>query len=337
MRRFDRQDPPAFWAGYVVRWLGLLSRPEAEAPSAKDKLQQWQVASQKLAKWFHDTVRPAGEPSLCAYCDGTLKEQSPETIDHFVPEHRCPQAGLTWANLYPACSSCNSSYKRTRWSWHVVRPDLDPVDKWFDLDPESGALRVAPEFERQAGVRRRVNRTIKLFNLNEPTRCRARRTVIRNVSNALTSHDWAHVDDMRQNGPYRFVLERVLHDLGGAPTGGGAGRASGLGRTPLHSAATGGRAAAGGALAARPPRGGRSEKMQPAPVPGPRPKHPQGRQGFSRSIGMAAGLAGTALGSAGGGGGALTAGGLAAGACLVEAALCTSRCRRSDTISSSSP
>jgi uncharacterized protein (TIGR02646 family) len=215
MRRFERQPPPDFWASYVVQWLELRARLGAQAPTAKDKLKQWQVRQRKLAAWFHDTVRPAGEPRLCAYCDGQLVEQSPQTIDHFVPEHRCPEAGLAWSNLYPSCVSCNSSYKKTRWSWHLVRPDLDPVGQWFDLDPESGKLRVAPEFERQASVRRRVNRTIRMFDLNEPTRCRARRTVLRNVTNALFSHDREHVSAMRQGGPYRFVIERVLRDLGG--------------------------------------------------------------------------------------------------------------------------
>jgi uncharacterized protein (TIGR02646 family) len=215
MRRFERQAPPDFWASRVERWLEVLAQPGVNAPSAKDKLQQWQVKNRKLATWFHDEVRTAGEPRLCAYCDGTLNEQSPETIDHFVPEHTCPALGLTWSNLYPACTSCNSSYKRTRWSWHLVRPDLDPVEHWFDLDPESGKLRVAPEFEQRASVRRRVNRTIKLFNLNEPTRCKARRTVIRNVSNAYFSHDREHVNDLRRDGPYRFVIDRVLRDLGG--------------------------------------------------------------------------------------------------------------------------
>jgi uncharacterized protein (TIGR02646 family) len=215
MRRFERQPPPDFWAGRVALWLDMLSQPGAEALSAKVKLQQWQVKSRKLSRWFLDTVRAAGEPRLCAYCDGTLIQQSPETIDHFVPEHRCPQAGLTWDNLYPACTSCNSSYKGTRWSWHLVRPDIHPVEQWFDLDPESGELRVAPEFQRQAEVRRRVNRTIRVFNLNEPTRCKGRRDVIRNVSNALMSHDRAYVNDLKQQGPYRFVIELVLRTFAG--------------------------------------------------------------------------------------------------------------------------
>jgi uncharacterized protein (TIGR02646 family) len=213
MRTLERQPPPGFWAGHVKRWLELLAGARAQAPSAKDKLKEWQVDKRKLAKWFHDTVRPADEPRLCAYCDGVLVEQSPQTIDHFLPEHVCPQAGLTWENLYPSCVSCNSSYKGTRWSWHLVRPDLDPVEKWFDLDPLSGELRVAPEFEHQAGVRRRVKRTIKRFNLNEPTRCRARRTVLRNITNALLGHDREHVEEMRRGGPYRFVIERVLRDF----------------------------------------------------------------------------------------------------------------------------
>lgn len=215
MRRLERQAPPDFWAKYVVRWLDLLTKPRAEAPSAKAKLHQWQVDGRKLTTWFHDGVRPAGEPRLCAYCDGPLTPQSPQTIDHFLPERRCPQVGLMWENLYPAGVSCNSHYKGTRWSRHLARPDIDPVERWFDCDPESGKLRVAPEFERVARVRRRVNLTIKLFNLNEPTRCKGRVRVFRELTNALVSHDRAHVDEMKQSGPYRFVIERVLRDLEG--------------------------------------------------------------------------------------------------------------------------
>lgn len=121
------------------------------------------------------------------------RESSPETIDHFIPEHAAPKLGLWWSNLYPACSFCNNTAKRTKWSCHMLRPDVDLLPRegeadveaflrFFDFDPEDGRLSPAPDTDPV--TRARVRLTIGIFHLNEPTRCLARRNRWRDLLNA---------------------------------------------------------------------------------------------------------------------------------------------------------
>ena len=85
-----------------------------------DPINDWKHQKRSLGDWFHECVRPVGEPRMCAYCDGSLTEQSRETIDHFLPRHEFPELTLSWVNLFPACDRCNSKYKRSQWSCRLV-------------------------------------------------------------------------------------------------------------------------------------------------------------------------------------------------------------------------
>lgn len=119
MRAFTRRREPDFWGIYERRWLY-----ETKGPSVKPL--HWERGKQTLAAWFHERVRPEGEPRRCAYCDGPLALESPETIDHFIPEHACRALAMTWENLYPACVACNSTFKGTRHSCALVPPMSSP-------------------------------------------------------------------------------------------------------------------------------------------------------------------------------------------------------------------
>jgi hypothetical protein len=123
---------------------------------------------------------------------------------------------LSWANLYPACYSCNTLHKRTQWSCHLLRPDADLVSpeedrsfvavfkKWFDFEPMTGALSPAPDAPRS--VRARVRLTIRVLGLNERTRCDARRNRWQDLRNAVKHpSDDLRLEEMARLGPYRFV------------------------------------------------------------------------------------------------------------------------------------
>jgi hypothetical protein len=144
--------------------------------------------------------RKLGPPVAC--------ERELQSFPHAIPESVVPELGFTWDNLYPSCSLCNTKYKGTRWSWHVVRPDKDPVLAWLDCDPETGELRCAPEFEINGSVRRRVKRTIRLFGLNADERCRARKRMIAELNRVDVEHRWEHFADYLKCGPYRLVFYR---------------------------------------------------------------------------------------------------------------------------------
>lgn len=171
MRRFVRQAAPPFWWERFERWLTLATR-ERRPP-----LHDWQHENKTLAQWFHETVRAEADDRTCAYCDQHLAVSSTDTIDHFVPVHACPGLGLAWDNLYPTCSFCNSTLKGPRWSWHLVRPDLDPVEEWLEIDWETGMLRPSPTLVAHPGIRRRVRRTIAMLGLNAGGRPKQRRDI----------------------------------------------------------------------------------------------------------------------------------------------------------------
>ncbi len=88
----------------------------------------------------------------CAYClmpDDRLGGEDGMTVDHFRPESRYHDLRLAWANLYYACSVCNSQYKRDyptleeeRAGKRFVDPCEEDYDDHFRLvpDPVTGAL-----------------------------------------------------------------------------------------------------------------------------------------------------------------------------------------------------
>lgn len=209
MTPFERQPEPEFWAAKEAQWLAL-------APSFgdRDPLNRWVHDRRTLGAWFRELVRAPGEPRLCAYCDGSLTEQSRETLDHFLPRHEFPELTLSWWNLFPACDRCNSQYKKTRWSCRLVRPDTDPVDTYFDFDDETGWLR--PNAELDWPTRVSVRLTIHVLRLNDSHRCRSRVRMVKDLCNAwkreaLTGqHDRPTVHERAAQGPYRFVARRFL-------------------------------------------------------------------------------------------------------------------------------
>lgn len=209
MMAFRRRSAPAFWRdkerAYLFKRAGV---------SAKDALNGWQHDKKTLSRWFRDEVRPEGAPRNCAYCDTRLCESSPETIDHFVPEHAVPEWGLSWQNLYPACYQCNSGAKRTQWSCGLLRPDGDVAGaesdnlqaflRWFAFNPYSGKLGPARRLDRKAKARVRL--TIRILGLNESTRCEARHdawNLLDAVAQSPTNR--ALLDARVKKGPYRFV------------------------------------------------------------------------------------------------------------------------------------
>lgn len=199
MRRFPRQAAPPFWGACELRWL-------YETPSdAVDPL-SWRRDRRTLAAHFHERVRPEGEPRRCAYCDGPLGVESPETIDHFIGKAHGRAFTLAWDNLYPACAVCNTTYKGEQGSCALVRPDVDPVEAWFEFHEESGRLAPAPELDRQ--TRARVRLTIRVLGLNSSERCTMRRVLLRALQVRWKAGDLEYVREALTTGPYRFVAEK---------------------------------------------------------------------------------------------------------------------------------
>lgn len=199
MKRFERQAEPDFWGAYERRWLYETTGPTVD-PLA------WKHRRRTLAQHFHERVRAAHEPRRCAYCDGPLGVESPATIDHFLGKESSRALTLWWNNLYPACVQCNSGHKGRRGSCVLVRPDVDPVDAWFDFHEETGRIAPAPELDRR--TRARVRLTIRVLGLNTTARCDQRRRLLRELQVRWNAGDLEYVKEALVQGPYRFVAER---------------------------------------------------------------------------------------------------------------------------------
>lgn len=202
MKRFAREAVPAFWQERDDRWRAL---PTADQHK-RDPL-TWEHEKETLAAHFHRNVRRAPAPSLCAYCDGELQTQSPETVDHFEPRSQQPHLAICWTNLFPACVACNSTYKRAQWAATLLRPDSDAVDELIEFDPESGELRPSPTLDAAARVR--VLDTIRIFGLNEGQRPEARRRVWRTLWKSPRLRDLQAVIEHSREGPYRFIADAI--------------------------------------------------------------------------------------------------------------------------------
>lgn len=86
MMPLRRAAPPGFWADAEKKWLARVDAAEiGERKLPLDPL-RWTREKKALALHFLASVRTDGGPQLCAYCDGTLGETSPATIDHFFPQ-----------------------------------------------------------------------------------------------------------------------------------------------------------------------------------------------------------------------------------------------------------
>lgn len=115
---------------------------------------------------------------------------------------------MSWWNLFPTCDQCNSGEKRGRWSCLIVRPDLEPVEEFFDFDPSTGRLEAAYGLPR--AVRARVRLTIRVLGLNRLDRQQARKNTERELKNAYTAGDAERVQQMLTDGQYRFVTRRAV-------------------------------------------------------------------------------------------------------------------------------
>ncbi len=197
MKAFARLAPPPFWIDRVCRFVDLLA---SGAEPAGNKLHDWSEGHRSLARWFHETVRPASERAFCAYCDGLLGTQSPETIDHWIPQERCPALALWWGNLFPACYGCQKA-KGTPWSVSWLRPDLDDVEALIDCNLATGRLEPSTSVTDEE-LRRRIADTIDGLGLNRPGLVRERARLLRDL---YQEGSMDRLLDRAAEGPYRFL------------------------------------------------------------------------------------------------------------------------------------
>lgn len=130
----------------------------------------------------------------CHFCDGfPLGETSKETIEHFRSKTAHPRLAFFWPNLFLACDACQG-VKGDQEDRRLLKPDdrRYSFERFFIVNFEKGELEPNPMASEGDQDRARV--TIKLYGLNTPARCFARK---RELSKSA-EQDW-------QSGPYRYL------------------------------------------------------------------------------------------------------------------------------------
>ena len=167
-----------------------LTRPDTPAPLAQHGdawADRWLAnhAASKKFRWPQHEGRPLNQlllPALlamtqahCAFCDGVLGPESPETIDHFRPKARFPEHAFRWPNLFSAYATCQQA-KGERWDEKLLKPDAPEhsFSDFFLCDADSGEVHPNPAVS--ATDRARAQVTIEILELNDHHRPQARRT-----------------------------------------------------------------------------------------------------------------------------------------------------------------
>jgi uncharacterized protein (TIGR02646 family) len=116
----------------------------------------------------------------CCYCDAyPIGATGRREVDHFRPKSRFPAETYDWANLYLACTACNTA-KREQWDEDLLRSDAPAFDFWefFSIDAATG--RILPNPHASAENQRRAARTIDVLDLDSAERRIIRRKAIQN-------------------------------------------------------------------------------------------------------------------------------------------------------------
>ena len=134
----------------------------------------------------------------CAYCDGYAEDRragSRETIDHFKPKSRFPEAALDWDNLFPACGGCQGSDgKGSDWDERVLKPDVPgfQFERFFLYEDGTGLVLANPAASLEDQVR--ANATIAFFGLN-----------LKGLPEARRRHVRLYGAEPEAERPYRFA------------------------------------------------------------------------------------------------------------------------------------
>jgi hypothetical protein len=119
---------------------------------------------------------------------------------------------MAWDNLFPACTGCNSKFKRDRFSIWLLRPDEERVEDAFEIDPETGNLEPNPDMDRI--TRCRARKTIHILGLNKGARPEARLCLLKTLRALRAFGDMEGMLDILDTGPYRHVARAFFKAIG---------------------------------------------------------------------------------------------------------------------------
>jgi len=90
----------------------------------------------------------------------------------------------------------------------MIDADVEQLEGWVDLAPESG--RIVPRAELDRGTRARVRLVIIGLHLNDPARRASRRRLVRALQRAWKIGDLKYVKEALAHGPFRLASSTFL-------------------------------------------------------------------------------------------------------------------------------
>jgi uncharacterized protein (TIGR02646 family) len=167
----------------------------------------------------------AMQGEYCAYCESKLQVQKKQ-IEHFRSRNDFEKLTFTWDNLFGACNEPNrcGNYKENRKKNpaydpdNVVKPDEEALTSYIRL-LDNGMIECTMSID--ANDRRRVETTLKVFNLNGDTalvNCRrgyidAAKGWVHSLNECYKDNPEAVISELRSliaQNPYQMIISNFL-------------------------------------------------------------------------------------------------------------------------------
>jgi len=214
MVRLRRGAPPALLLEHGAKWT-----------------ERWQAMreARRTGDWAPEGARKVLGDELrnlafgkCAFCESLLDVGSYLEIEHYVAKTVQPERAFEWSNLFPICGRCNSAKGSADHAGLLIKPDVDDPEGMLWLHPDTGELQ--PRMKLKASVRRRVERTLQLCDLQRGSLCTKRIETMRFAIRWMErlSHpdgfdrplreEWDYLVDPKTE--YKFVIRHVFETRG---------------------------------------------------------------------------------------------------------------------------
>lgn len=184
MRKLSRKPAPVVLERFGREW----QRKWTEA-NARGKDFRWPIVdSESLNRKLLPVLKEQTQDH-CSFCDSfPVSPPSVDTIEHFKPKAKFPEAAFAWENLFYCCACCQQR-KGPRFDELALKPDEPDYDfdKFFRWDWTTGKL--LPNQNGSSIHQERALVTIELFGLNDGHPTLRKRELHRRDRDQTTSID----------------------------------------------------------------------------------------------------------------------------------------------------
>ena len=194
MMKIIKTEAPAILSENWKKWSRKFAQNRAKNPSFTF---QWVTYKGNRINELLLTELRNIQKEHCCYCDGfPVSATSVESIEHFRPKSKYPLLAYYWANLFYACSRCQS-IKLENYEKSLLKPDAFDYDfhTYFLFNWATGEIEINT-FTASLKQQDKARFTIELLDLNSKVLCKNR------LREAKRYRSEDNVDDLS----YRFMF-----------------------------------------------------------------------------------------------------------------------------------